>query len=231
MNIREHILYEDEQLIVCYKPAKIATQTGRTGTQDMVSLLKNYLYRQSTEKKEPYLAVIHRLDQPVEGILVFAKTPSAAKELSRQLQQEGFGKEYRALLCGRPKEGKRTLTDYMVKDKQSNLSRICGAAEADTKKATLHYEVLEELDDGRTLVNIRLESGRHHQIRVQMAHMGCPIWGDTKYNPNANRENRWEQIALCAYRLRFRHPQTKKEMIFEKEPLFLTGLDKRTDNP
>lgn len=217
MNIKEHILYEDEYLVVCYKPAKIATQTSRMGTQDMVSLLKNYLYRKMKDKKEPYLAVIHRLDQPVEGILVFAKTPFAAKELSRQLQQKGFGKEYRALVCGCPEKKSGTLTDYMVKEKKTNLSRICKETEPEAKRAVLHYEVTEEYEDGRALLYIRPETGRHHQIRVQMANMGCPIWGDSKYNPDANRENKWEQIALCAYRLKFTHPKTKKEMVFELE--------------
>lgn len=215
MNIKDNILYEDEQLIVCHKPAKIATQTSRSGSQDMVSLLKNYLYKQNKDKKEPYLAVIHRLDQPVEGLLVFAKTPFAAKELSRQLQQKGFGKEYRAVVCGRPEKDSGTLTDYMVKDRKTNLSRICKPTESEAKKAVLHYEVIEKREDGNTVLHICLETGRHHQIRVQMANMGCPIWGDTKYNPNANQENRWEQIALCAYRLRFTHPKTKKELVFE----------------
>lgn len=215
MNIKDNILYEDEQLLVCHKPAKIATQTGKVGAQDMVSLLKNYLYKQSSDKKEPYLAVIHRLDQPVEGLLVFAKTPFAAKELSRQLQQKGFGKEYRAVVCGRPEKDKGTLTDYMVKDKKTNLSRICEPTESDAKKAVLHYEVAEKREDGSTVLYIRLETGRHHQIRVQMAHMGCPIAGDAKYNPNTNQEKKWEQIALCAYRLTFIHPKTKKEMVFE----------------
>lgn len=222
MNIREHILYEDGEIIVCSKPPRIATQTARTGSQDMVSLLKNDLFRQKPEAGEPYLAVIHRLDQPVEGILVFAKTPSAAKELTAQLQRNGFGKEYRAIVCGHPENRKGTLTDYMVKDGRTNLSRICAPQEQGAKKAVLSYEVLGETQDGDTFLNIRLETGRHHQIRVQMAHMGCPIWGDTKYNPAANRKNRWEQIALSAYRLTFIHPKTKKEMSFEIEP-FLTN--------
>ena len=213
MNLR--ILHEDEHVIVCYKPAGIATQTAKMGAQDMESLLKNYLYKK--EKKMPYIAVIHRLDQPVEGILVFAKTPFAAKELNKGLQGAGFGKYYKAVLCGNPKEKKATLEDYLVKDGKTNTSRIGRKEEQDAKKAVLSYEVLKQ-DEEKSLVQVKLETGRHHQIRVQMANMGCPIWGDTKYNSGENVDKSWKNIALCAYHLEFVHPKTKKKMVFEIEP-------------
>lgn len=213
MNLR--ILHEDEHVIVCYKPAGIATQTAKMGSQDMESLLKNYLYKK--EKKMPYLAVIHRLDQPVEGILVFAKTPFAAKELNKGLQGAGFGKYYKAVLCGEPKEKKATLEDYLVKDGKTNTSRVATKDEKEAKKAVLSYEVLKQKAD-KTLVQVKLETGRHHQIRVQMANMGCPIWGDTKYNTSENVDKSWKNIALCAYHLEFVHPKTKKKMVFEIEP-------------
>ncbi len=209
------ILFEDEHVIVCYKPAGIPTQTSKLGEQDMVSLLKNYL-------KGGYVAVIHRLDQPVEGILVFAKTPFAAKELNKGLQGAGFGKYYKAVLCGVPKQQKATLQDYLVKDGRTNTSRVCDAMEKDAKKAVLSYEVLavakEDCQDGEkdiSLVKVKLDTGRHHQIRVQMANMGCPIWGDVKYNTTPLQNKRSCQIALCAYRLEFIHPKTKKLMEFE----------------
>ena len=213
MNLR--ILHEDEHVIVCYKPAGIATQTAKMGSQDMESLLKNYLYKK--EKKMPYLAVIHRLDQPVEGILVFAKTPFAAKELNKGLQGAGFGKYYKAVLCGELKEKKATLEDYLVKDGKTNTSRVATKDEKEAKKAVLSYEVLKQKAD-KTLVQVKLETGRHHQIRVQMANMGCPIWGDTKYNTSENVDKSWKNIALCAYHLEFVHPKTKKKMVFEIEP-------------
>ena len=213
MNLR--ILHEDEHVIVCYKPAGIATQTAKMGAQDMESLLKNYLYKK--EKKMPYIAVIHRLDQPVEGILVFAKTPFAAKELNKGLQGAGFGKYYKAVLCGSPKEQKATLEDYLVKDGKTNTSRIGRKEEQDAKKAVLSYEVLKQ-EEEKSLVQVKLETGRHHQIRVQMANMGCPIWGDTKYNSGENVDKSWKNIALCAYHLEFVHPKTKKKMVFEIEP-------------
>ena len=223
MNLR--VLFEDEHILVCCKPSGIPTQTAKAGTMDMVSLLKNYLYQK--EKKAPYVAVIHRLDQPVEGILVFAKTPFAAKELNKQMQQStGFGKYYQAVLCGVPSVKSGVLEDYLVKDGRNNTSSVCSASLKGAKKAVLSYEVLqtfEEAGQKRSLVRVKLDTGRHHQIRVQMAHMGCPIVGDTKYGVQEGKEDAgrtWQQIALCAYRLEFRHPKTKKQMVFEIEPKY-----------
>lgn len=254
MNLK--IVFEDEQIIVCYKPAGIPTQTSKLGEQDMVSLLKNYFYKKQAEdkqggritvahpqakRKEPYVAVIHRLDQPVEGLLVFAKTPFAAQELSKQVQNAGFGKYYKAVLWGVPRESFGTLEDYLVKDGRTNTSRVCDKNEKDAKKAVLHYEVLAVSKEegkycqaneeneyfsskdivtsrGLSLVKIKLATGRHHQIRVQMANMGCPIWGDAKYNTAPIQDRRFRQIALCAYKLEFVHPKTKTPMEFEIEP-------------
>lgn len=209
-----NILYEDEHIIVCYKPAGIPTQTKKLGEQDMLSLLKNHL-------KGGYIAVIHRLDQPVEGLLVFAKTPFAAKELNKGLQGAGFGKHYKAVLWGIPEQQKAVLEDYLVKDGRTNTSRVCAPSEKDAKKAVLSYEVIATgKDDGKdiSIVKVKLDTGRHHQIRVQMANMGCSIWGDAKYNTATMQDRRFRQIALCAYRLEFVHPKKKKQMEFEIEP-------------
>ena len=213
-NMSFDILFEDEHLIVCYKPAGIPTQTSKLGEQDMVSLLKNYL-------KGAYVAVIHRLDQPVEGLLVFAKTPFAAKELNKGLQGIGFGKHYKAVLCGIPGEKEAVLENYLIKDGRTNTSRVCDGTEQNAKKAILSYVVLATgKDDGNdiSLVEVKLDTGRHHQIRVQMANMGCPIWGDTKYNTKPIQDRRFRQMALCASKLEFPHPKTKKKMEFEIEP-------------
>lgn len=216
-----HILHEDEHIIVCYKPSGIPTQTSKSGEQDMVSILKNYLYKKKVEKKEPYIAVIHRLDQPVEGLLIFAKTAFAAKELNKGLQGAGFGKYYKAVLWGVPEKASDTLEDYLVKDGRTNTSHVSDKNEKDAKKAILYYEILKTKEyDGKilSLVQIKLDTGRHHQIRVQMANMGCPIWGDAKYNTVAMQDRRFRQIALCAYKLEFVHPKTKRKMEFEIEP-------------
>lgn len=217
-NMNLQILFEDNDIIVCYKPAGVPTQTAKMGAQDMESLLKNHIYKTQKEKKPPYVAVIHRLDQPVEGLLVFAKTPSAAKELSKEVQRgAGFGKYYKAVLCGVPKETTGKLENYLVKDGKTNTSRVCEPSEKDAKKAILNYEVLK-VQEEKCLVRVKLDTGRHHQIRVQMSHMGCPILGDTKYGTQGVEKGMWQQIALCAYRLEFVHPKTKKKMSFEVEP-------------
>ena len=213
------IRYEDDDIIVCYKPSGVPVQTSKLGVRDMVSYLKQYLYKKQEVKAEPYLAVIHRLDQPVEGLLVFAKNPFAAKELNRVMQQFGFGKYYKATLCGVPEKRQGRLENYLKKDAKTNTSCVVSEKDKDAKKAILFYEVEEVYEEeGKTYtkVKIQLETGRHHQIRVQMAHMGCPLLGDTKYNA-AEQGPGWKTIALCAYRLEIVHPRTKEKMIFELE--------------
>ncbi len=214
VEIKDYILYEDRDIIVCRKPAGVPVQTKQIQTKDMVSLLKNYRFQQEGSGREPYLGVIHRLDQPVEGIVIFAKTPQAAKELNRQLQAGGFGKYYQAVLCKVPEQSRGQLTDYLVKDGRTNLSRICRKTDAGAKEARLSYEIQGEAD-GKALAKIHLDTGRHHQIRVQMSGMGCPILGDVKYG---GEEKARGQIALCAYCLEFIHPKTKKQMQFEIQP-------------
>ncbi len=218
------ILYEDPHILVCVKPCGIATQSRTIGRPDMVSLLKNHIHKTSHAKGEPYLAVIHRLDQPVTGILVFAKTPFAARELNRQLTSQGFGKYYRALVEGRPAAPEGTLEHYLVKDPRSNLSRVCRPGSRGAKPARLRYHTVPAshryfTGEYTTLPNvteleIKLDTGRHHQIRVQLAHIGCPIIGDTKYNPNCTASPLWRNICLCAFRLDFYHPRTHKLLHF-----------------
>lgn len=225
--MKPDILYEDNDIIVCYKPAKLAVQTASTKNPDMVSILKNHIYKTAPKKTPPYLAVIHRLDQPVEGILVFAKTKPAAASLTKQLTSFGFGKYYMALLSGIPANSHGTLNDYLVKDSSTNLSRVCTPSTKGAKPAILHYTVTETSKDS-CLVSIRLETGRHHQIRVQMAHAGCPIQGDTKYNPAALHSGRYQQLALCACQLDFTHPKTNKKLHFAITPAFLKQRNQQT---
>lgn len=216
-----NILYEDNHILVCEKPSGIAVQSRRIGTADMESLLKNHIFREGNGQRPPYLAVIHRLDQPVRGILVFAKTPFSAKELNRQLTDGSFGKYYRALVDGIPSKPEGILTDYMIKNGRTNLSSICAKDQPGAKQARLTYHTVapEELffpapaaSSHQTELEIKLDTGRHHQIRCQLAHLGCPIVGDAKYNPNAQRRT---TICLCAYKLEFRHPKTKEKLTFK----------------
>ena len=222
-----NILYEDPHILVCVKPHGIATQSKSIRYPDMVSLIKNHLAKSSGSRNpssaEPYLAVIHRLDQPVAGILVFAKTPAAAKDLNKQLQNQGFGKYYRALIANTPSTKEGTLENYIVKDARTNTSRICSAKENGSKIARLHYDTVPVTDwlftapaaFHGTELEIHLDTGRHHQIRVQLASVGCPIVGDTKYNQELSDTTGWQTIRLCAYKLDFKHPITHKTMHFQ----------------
>ena len=226
-----NILYEDPHILVCVKPHGIATQSKSIRYPDMVSLIKNHLAKSSGSRNpgsaEPYLAVIHRLDQPVAGILVFAKTPAAAKDLNKQLQNQGFGKYYRALVANTPSTKEGTLENYMVKDARTNTSRVCQKGTADAKLAKLHYDLVDTtffadiasaIPVATSQLKIKLDTGRHHQIRVQLSGMGCPIIGDTKYNPDSPKLTaRRTPLCLCAYQLEFRHPVTKKAMTFSLE--------------
>ena len=214
------ILYEDEDIIVCVKPAGIPTQSSRIGTPDMISILKNHIHKNNPRKQPPYLAVIHRLDQPVEGLLVFAKTPAAARELNKQLTRFGFGKHYRALLTGIPAAMEGDLADYLVKDGRNNTTQVCTPETPGAKKALLHYKIIESSPDSAcSLAEITLETGRHHQIRVQMAHMGTPIAGDRKYGRESEKTSESCGLQLFACRLKFKHPRTGKIMDFQTDRL------------
>lgn len=212
-----NILYEDEQLMVVKKDAGIPVQSGRLRMMDLQGLIKKELYERDRGAGEPYLGIIHRLDQPVEGVLVFAKTPKAAAALSKQAADGTMKKYYRALLCGQPPQEKGTLIDYLKKDGRTNTSSIVPAGTPEAKRAQLCYRIIER-GQKTALAQIELLSGRHHQIRVQMAGAGWPLWGDTKYNPQFQQTTDYVQTALCADRLSFVHPLTKKRMEFSITP-------------
>ena len=218
--IEDLMIYEDTEIVVCHKPAGFAVQNARFGTMDMESALKNY-YALKNPGKEPYIGIVHRLDQPVEGVLVFAKNPAAAKELSRQMAAGEMGKEYLAVTSRKIEPSAGRLEDFLKKDGRTNTSSVVGAKTPGAKKALLSYEFLQETEDETTesgkryLVKICLETGRHHQIRVQTAHAGMPLLGDRKYN---SAEQTKLPLGLCSCRLQFRHPKTKKEMEFHVFP-------------
>ena len=219
--IMKNIIYEDDDLIVVHKPADMATQTMRLGQKDLVSELKNYLAGKVAGKGEPYLGVIHRLDQPVEGLLIFAKNKEAAENLSKQITGQVMQKYYYALILGKPDGKQGELRDYLLQEARGNQSKVVKAGTENAKEACLQYTVLEE-QEGISLLQVKLETGRHHQIRVQMSHAGMPLIGDTKYGSDRSKEKSCQincrQIALCAYRLEFIHPGTKEKKIFETKP-------------
>ena len=211
---KEWILNEDKDILVVYKPAGIAVQNARTSQMDLEHMLLNYLAEQTQGSREiPYLGIIHRLDQPVEGILVFTRTPAAAAELNRQMQSGKMDKRYLAVTEGVPGQTQGILVDYLKKEGRTNLSRVADPEEREAKRAELSYHVLNS-EDGEALVEIHLKTGRHHQIRVQMAHAGTPLAGDRKYGAG----NTDAQLCLCAYKLQFQHPRTHKKMEFSVRP-------------
>lgn len=206
-----NILHEDDDIIVCVKEAGVATQTKQIGQKDMESMLRTY----RMQKGEPaYIGVVHRLDQPVSGVMVFAKTKEAAANLSRQIATKAADKFYYAVTDGLPEKKKGTLEDYLLRDGKTNLSKVVPSKTDGAKRAELSYEVIA-LNDSRAILRVKLATGRHHQIRVQLAHAGCPIVGDRKYNFKENMKPSGMQMALCSYKLSFRHPRTNKNVSFE----------------
>ncbi len=220
MNVE--ILYEDAHIFVVVKPAGMPSQSERSAAIDMVSYLKNLLVRRD-KIKNPYVAVVHRLDRPVGGVMVYAKTPKAAADLNAQVSQRSIGKEYMAVLKGTLPETEGQLVDWMVKDGRTNMSQVVEkTTEKDAKRAVLNYRVLHKKcieNQEYTLVHIHLETGRHHQIRVQMAHAGAPVVGDTKYGQSAETMRTFKNVALFSSALEFEHPVSKKKMRFESQPI------------
>lgn len=225
------ILYEDADIIVCIKPAGIASQGSKGFQQDMTDLLKLHIQKSAGTKGEPYLGVVHRLDQPVGGVMVYAKNAASAASLSAQAASDEMKKRYYAVLEKCPSEPEGTLKDYLLRDGRTNMSAVVPEKrkkERDVKLAELSYRIMGERPRNATveqdsqqgvlqlyLAEISLKTGRHHQIRVQFSHAGCPLYGDRKYNPST--EGR--VLALFSHYLEFTHPKTKKRMKFDEKPM------------
>lgn len=216
------VLYEDKEIIVVVKPAGVESQAAKRFEPDMISEIKKHLVinKLCTPGKEPYVAVIHRLDKPVSGVMVYAKTKKAAAALSEQVQNRKMDKIYEAVVCGKPVHNVDNFVDYLKKSVDGNYSQVVDKGITDAKRAELSYETVKtvETEDGvMSLVRIHLLTGRHHQIRVQFAHHGLPLYGDGRYNPAFGGARR-TSLALCAVSLAFNHPTTGKRMEFSVEP-------------
>ena len=220
------ILYEDKEIIVVKKPVGMESQASSSFAPDMVREIKKYIYNLSTKSGEPYVGVIHRLDKPVGGVMVYAKTPKAAAALSTQIQAHQMRKLYKAVACGRIVDNVDNFVDYMLKDRKSNLSKIVEKGIIGAKRAELRYRVVDKVEKPEPLVLVEVElfTGRHHQIRVQFAAHGLPLWGDSRYNPAFAQKERGgqrgvqESVALWAWKLVFFHPITGEAMSFTTEP-------------
>lgn len=209
------ILYEDDSILVVNKPAGIATQAKGVGSRDLESECKKYR-KQHGEIPEIY--VVHRLDQPVSGIILFAKTKEAASVLSKDMNDDAFSKDYKARVYkGKEINNSGELRDFLLKDAKTNSSRVVMNNVNGAREAILSYEV-EEDNEKTALLKVHLKTGRHHQIRVQLANAGMPILGDLKYGTDESiefsKKNNENTVNLCAYHLTFKHPETGKKMEF-----------------
>lgn len=203
-----NILYEDNHLLVVVKPENIPTCADESHDIDLLSILKNYLKEKYQKPGNVYLGLVHRLDRPVSGVMVFAKTSKCASRLGKQLNSKEFVKKYYAVVLGNLKSN-GTFEDYLLKDNKTNMVKV----DLSGKIASLNYEVIANKQN-MSLVEVKLNTGRAHQIRVQFASHGFPLYGDQKYNKKAIRG---EQIALFSHFLSFKHPITNEVLEFNLE--------------
>lgn len=208
-----NVLYEDNHIIVVEKKVNVLSQADISGDIDMLTLVKDYLKEKYNKPGNVYVGLVHRLDRPVGGVMVFAKTSKAAARLSECIRTKEFEKIYLAVVNGYFECRNGFLEDYLYKDTALNISRVVSKGKTGAKFAKLEYEVLKEYE-GLSLVKVKLETGRHHQIRVQFSNIGHALYGDQRYGKGP----KGEQIALWSYKLKFKHPVKDEVMEFECKP-------------
>lgn len=208
------IVYEDNHIIVVLKPQGVPTCGDESGDDSLLEGVRRYLKVTYEKPGNVYVGLIHRLDRPTGGVMVFAKTSKAASRLSEQMRGGDFEKKYFTVLVGTPKEPQKTLVNYLKKNPVNNMVYLCPPTTDGAKMASLDYRVLQDRE-GLCLAEVRLHTGRTHQIRVQMAGIGHPVYGDMRYG-GENAKKGW--LALWAYSLSFTHPVTKERMRFMVQP-------------
>jgi len=206
MQYNINIIYEDNHLLVVEKPINIPVQEDNSKDKDLLTILKEYLKNKYNKPGNVYLGLVHRLDRPVGGVMVFAKTSKCASRLSDQIRSKKFNKVYNAVVLNKINESGR-LTDYLLKNKKNNIVKV----DKTGKLSVLNYKKIKTIDN-LSLIEINLETGRSHQIRVQMSHNGNPLFGDQKYNKDSKVG---EQLALFAKKLEFYHPISNELLTFE----------------
>ena len=209
------VIYEDNHIIVVEKIPNVPSQSDKTGDIDMLTMVKQYIKEKYNKPGNVYLGLVHRLDRPVGGIMIFAKTSKAASRLSDQVREKVFKKKYLAVVDGKIENKSGTLEDYLYKDGRNNISKVVNKGKKNAKFAKLDYDVIK-YDEVKnlSLVKVNLHTGRHHQIRVQLSNFGHSIFGDQKYGTRGQGK----QIALWAYELTINHPITKEEITFKDLP-------------
>ncbi len=207
-----NIVYEDNHVIVAVKPPNMLSQADKTKDADMLTLVKEYIKVKYNKPGNVYVGLVHRLDRPVGGLMVFARTSKAAARLSAQMREHEMGREYLCVCEGHARD-KFTLINYLIQNERLNRVMVCDADERGAQEAILHGHCLARRN-GTSMCSLRLETGRKHQIRVQMKEMGAPLWGDHRYGHGIPGQ----QIALWGYRLTFEHPTTRHIMTFQHLP-------------
>lgn len=209
------VIYEDNHIIVVEKPVNIPSQGDKTGDKDILTYIKEYLKEKYNKPGNVYLGLVHRLDRPVGGVMVFAKTSKAASRLSQQVREKQFQKTYLVICNGKMEKRSGCLEDYLLKNEKNNMSKVVPEGTKNSKYAKLEYEVLKyDKELNLSVLKILLHTGRHHQIRVQLSSRGHSIYGDQKYGGRGHGK----QITLWAYMLKIIHPVTKEEMEFKAIP-------------
>lgn len=209
------VIYEDNHLLVVEKPVNILSQGDDTSDKDMVNLLKQYIKEKYNKPGNVFIGLVHRLDRPVGGVMVFAKTSKAASRLSEQIRNKTLKKTYRAVIHGTMDKEESTLKDYLYKNKKTNMVSVVNKNHKEAKNAELSYKTLD-IKNGLSLVEIDLKTGRPHQIRVQFASRKHPLFGDQRYGQDVNKVG--QQISLWSYKIEIQHPTTKEKMEFICEP-------------
>jgi 23S rRNA pseudouridine1911/1915/1917 synthase len=208
------IIYEDNHLLVVNKPPNILSQADKTGDEDMLTLLKEDIKQRYNKPGNVYLGLVHRLDRPAGGVMVFAKTSKAASRLSNQVRLREIIKTYVTVVHGKPKDTAR-LQHYLVKNPETNMVSVVDKRVAGAKEAVLDYQLLEN-KGALSLLRVNLVTGRSHQIRVQLAASGHPILGDQRYGATANKPG--QQIALFCQEITCMHPTRQEPMTFTQSP-------------
>ena len=203
------VLFEDNHIIIVNKRSGDITQGDKTGDKPLSDVVKNYIKTKFNKPGNVYLGVIHRLDRPTSGVIIFARTSKALERLNKMLREKKINKTYWAIVKGCPKKEKDTLINFLKKNPKKNKSSVYQHEISGAKRAVLHYQVIQKLDN-YSLLEIDLETGRHHQIRAQLSAFGFPIKGDLKYG--FNRSNKDGSIHLHARKIEFIHPVSKEQI-------------------